>query len=138
MQAPERTTTMIDELRRLGVRLSIDDFGTGYSSLDYLDRFSVDTLKIDRHFIARMHTDERSRNIVRTIVSLAHNLRMSVVAEGTETLEQINMLREMQCDSMQGFFFSRPIPAPRFESLLQTQHQNPVSPEIQSGATVPR
>jgi EAL domain-containing protein (putative c-di-GMP-specific phosphodiesterase class I) len=121
MQEPERTCHMIEELRHLGVRLSIDDFGTGYSSLDHLDRFSVDTLKIDRHFVARMHEDERSQNIVRTIISLAHNLRMNVVAEGAETAEQIALLNGMKCDSVQGYFFSRPIEAERFESLLEKQ-----------------
>ena len=121
MQAPRRTTAMIEELRRFSVRLSIDDFGTGYSSLDYLDQFSVDTLKIDRHFIARMHTDERCRNIVRTIISLAHNLRIQVVAEGTELPEQVELLRSMHCDSIQGYLFSRPVAPESFHSLLEDQ-----------------
>lgn len=81
----------------------------------------VDTLKIDRHFVARMN-DEPSQNIVRTIISLAHNLRMNVVAEGAETAEQVAPLNGMKCDCIQGFFFSRPVEAERFESLLEKQY----------------
>jgi EAL domain-containing protein (putative c-di-GMP-specific phosphodiesterase class I) len=118
MQDPERTAAIVEELRVLGVRTSIDDFGTGYSSLDYLHRFAADTLKIDRHFVARMQGDLRSRNIVRTIVSLAHNMHMNVVAEGAEQAHEISMLREMDCDCVQGFYFSRPVPAEDIGSLL--------------------
>lgn len=120
-QAIERKE-FIEELEHLGVRLSIDDFGTGYSSLDHLDRFSVDTLKIDRHFVARMHTDERNQNIVKTIISLAHNLRMNVIAEGAETAVQIKLLHDMSCDFVQGYYFSRPVPAEKFEPLLEKQY----------------
>ncbi|HEY1270921.1 MAG TPA: EAL domain-containing protein [Terriglobales bacterium] len=121
MEDPERTCTVIEELRHLGVRLSIDDFGTGYSSLDHLDRFSVDTLKIDRHFIGRMQ-DERNQNIVKTIISLAHNLRMNVVAEGVETAEHIRLLSGMNCDCVQGFLYSAPLAPDEFELLLERQH----------------
>jgi EAL domain-containing protein (putative c-di-GMP-specific phosphodiesterase class I) len=90
MDDAERTSRMLEELRRLGVRLSIDDFGTGYSSLNYLHRFPVETLKIDRSFVGNMDQDERNQNIVRAIISLAHNLRMKVVAEGdAESLQQL-------------------------------------------------
>jgi EAL domain-containing protein (putative c-di-GMP-specific phosphodiesterase class I) len=119
MDDAERTSRMLDELRNLGVRLSIDDFGTGYSSLNYLHRFPVETLKIDRSFIGTMDQDDRNQNIVRAIISLAHNLKMKVVAEGAETAEQVAMLAEMHCDYVQGFYFYRPMPASEVESLLE-------------------
>lgn len=121
MRDPARTSAMIGELQHLGVKLSIDDFGTGYSSLDFLNQFSVETLKIDRHFICRMQFDDRSRNIVRTIINLAHNMNMTVVAEGAEHTEQVELLKKMGCDSVQGFFFSKPVGAEEFESLLETK-----------------
>ena len=118
MEDPERAAPMLAQLQQLGVRLSIDDFGTGYSSLKYLHRFSVDTLKIDRYFVSNMGADERNLNIVRTIISLAHNLHMEVVAEGTETAEQVNLLASMNCSALQGYYFSRPMIATDIEALL--------------------
>jgi EAL domain-containing protein (putative c-di-GMP-specific phosphodiesterase class I) len=118
MENPERTAPLFSQLQQLGVRLSIDDFGTGYSSLNYLHRFSVDTLKIDRYFVSSMMVDERNLNIVRTIVSLAHNLHMEVVAEGVETGEQASLLSGMHCDAVQGYYFSRPLQAEDIEVLL--------------------
>jgi len=103
----ESAAAMLFQLRALGVRLSIDDFGTGYSSLTYLHRFPIDTLKIDRSFITCM--DKDNVEIVRTILMLAENLGMDVVAEGVETQEQMQMLRNLFCQSGQGFFFSRPV-----------------------------
>ena len=117
MQDPRQAATMLSQLQRLGVRLSIDDFGTGYSSLNYLHRFSVDTLKIDQSFVGNMTADERSLSIVRTIVSLAHNLRMSVIAEGVETPEQARILFEMDCDAAQGYYFSPPVLPAEIESV---------------------
>ena len=119
MQDSQQAVFILDQLQQLGVRLSVDDFGTGYSSLNYLHRFSVDTLKIDRSFVTNMMLDSRSLGIVRTIISLAHNLHMSVVAEGVETAEQAKMLIEMGCDSAQGFFFSVPLREEDVESELQ-------------------
>ncbi len=118
MEEPGRTSPLLRELQQLDVRLSIDDFGTGYSSLNHLHRFSVDTLKIDRYFVGNMEVNERNLNIVRTIVSLAHNLGMEVVAEGAETSAQIDLLRSMKCDCVQGYFFSRPMEAAALEPLL--------------------
>jgi diguanylate cyclase len=120
MEDPERAAPMLAQLQQLGVRLSVDDFGTGYSSLQYLHRFSVDTLKIDRYFIGNMEVDERNLNIVRTIVSLAHNLHMEVVAEGAETTEQAQLLTQMHCDLIQGYYFHRPMTAREIEVLLQS------------------
>jgi EAL domain-containing protein (putative c-di-GMP-specific phosphodiesterase class I) len=104
----EKSGRVLSELKALGVRLSIDDFGTGYSSLSRLRRIPVDTLKIDRAFIMNMDTDPENREIVRTIIMLAHNLGLKVVAEGTETDSQISQLKELNCEMAQGYRFSKP------------------------------
>jgi len=104
----EKSGHVLSQLKALGVRLSIDDFGTGYSSLGRLRRIPVDTLKIDRSFISNMDSDPENREIVRTIIMLAHNLGLKVVAEGTETEEQVTQLKQLNCEMAQGYFFSRP------------------------------
>jgi PAS domain S-box-containing protein len=104
----EKSGQVLAQLKALGVRLSIDDFGTGYSSLSRLRRIPVDTLKIDRAFIMHMDTDSESHEIVRTIIMLAHNLRLKVVAEGTETEEHIRLLKQLNCEMAQGYSYSRP------------------------------
>jgi len=104
----EKSGQVLSQLKALGVRLSIDDFGTGYSSLSRLRRIPVDTLKIDRAFISHMDSDPESREIVRIIIMLAHNLGLKVVAEGAETEEQISLLKQLNCEMAQGYFFSRP------------------------------
>jgi PAS domain S-box-containing protein len=104
----EKSGHVLAQLKALGVRLSIDDFGTGYSSLSRLHRIPVDTLKIDRAFISHMDSDPESREIVRTIIMLAHNLGLKVVAEGSETEEHVNLLKQLNCEMAQGYFFSRP------------------------------
>jgi PAS domain S-box-containing protein len=104
----EKSGHVLSRLKALGVRLSIDDFGTGYSSLSRLRRIPVDTLKIDRAFISSINSDPESREIVRIIIMLAHNLGLKVVAEGTETQEHINLLKQLNCEMAQGYFFSRP------------------------------
>jgi len=104
----EKSGHVLGQLKALGVRLSIDDFGTGYSSLSRLRRIPVDTLKIDRAFISNMDCDKENREIVRAIIVLAHNLGLKVVAEGTETEEHINLLKQFNCEMAQGYFFSRP------------------------------
>ena len=103
----ERSGHVLAQLKALGVRLSIDDFGTGYSSLSRLGRIPVDTLKIDRTFISNMDRDPESREIVRIIIMLAHNLGLKAVAEGTETEEQVNLLKQLNCEMAQGYYFSR-------------------------------
>jgi diguanylate cyclase (GGDEF)-like protein/PAS domain S-box-containing protein len=108
MENIEAATEMLKQLRDLGVELSIDDFGTGYSSLSYLHRFPISTLKIDRSFVSSMADNNENTEIVRTIVMLARNLGMKVVAEGVETKEQLAQLRALECDYGQGYFFSRP------------------------------
>jgi EAL domain-containing protein (putative c-di-GMP-specific phosphodiesterase class I) len=107
-----RVRTMLQDLRTLGVRVSLDDFGTGYCSLSYLQQFPVDTLKIDRSFVARIKgQDAGEGEIVRLIVSLARALDIEVVAEGTETEAQVEYLARLGCGYAQGFYFSRPVEA---------------------------
>jgi EAL domain-containing protein (putative c-di-GMP-specific phosphodiesterase class I) len=96
----------------------MDDFGTGYSSLTYLQHFIVDTVKIDRSFVRWMHMDEQSEQIVRSVVGLAHNLRMKVVAEGVEEIQHLAMLRELGCDYGQGYYFSAPLEANEAEEYM--------------------
>lgn len=107
MEDFDSAAALLFQLRGLGVRLSIDDFGTGYSSLTYLHRFPIDTLKIDRSFVIRM--DKDNTEIVKTILSLAENLGMDVVAEGVETQEQMALLRNLNCQNGQGYFFAKPM-----------------------------
>jgi diguanylate cyclase (GGDEF)-like protein len=111
MENAEAAAITLAKLRGLGVRLSIDDFGTGYSSLSYLNRFPVDTLKIDRSFIARMSQGDENLEVVKTIVTLARNLGMDVVAEGVETEDQLAQLGHLKCEYAQGYLFSKPLDA---------------------------
>ena len=120
MRDAGKTEGVLRQAKVLGVRLSIDDFGTGYSSLSRLRHFPTDTLKIDRAFISRMDTDADNRAIVRTILALAHNLGLAVVAEGTETLEEVNELLALDCEYAQGYFFSRPVDEASAAHLLRT------------------
>jgi len=118
----ERTIQILSQLRALGVRFSIDDFGTGYSSLSYLHRFPLDVLKIDRSFVMRMNEDKERLQIVETIMTLARNLGIEVVAEGTETEIQVDHLRNLGCDFGQGFFFSRALAPETITDLLYVPH----------------
>ena len=111
----------LQALRKLGLQIAIDDFGTGYSSLSYLARLPVQSLKIDRSFIVAMIDDANVMTLISTIVSLAHSLRLKVVAEGVETDEQAKFLRLLRCDEMQGFLFSKPLPEPLFAELLRNR-----------------
>jgi EAL domain-containing protein (putative c-di-GMP-specific phosphodiesterase class I) len=108
-------------LHRMGVELSLDDFGTGYSSLAYLKRFPVGKLKIDRSFIRDLETDADDQAIASTIVSMGRNLRLTVLAEGVETVEQLALLQTMDCDMAQGFLFSRALPGAEIRELLLQQ-----------------
>jgi PAS domain S-box-containing protein len=119
----EKSGRVLAQLQALGVRLSIDDFGTGYSSLSRLRRIPVDTLKIDRAFISHMDSDPESREIVRIIIMLAHNLGLKVVAEGAETEEHVNLLKQLNCEMVQGYFFSRPADDQAMSQLLAGDHR---------------
>ncbi len=111
MENAERAVSLLKRLKSLGLQLSVDDFGTGYSSLGYLHRFPLDTLKIDRSFISRIDEADENIEIVRTVVTLAENMGMDVVAEGVETLGQLAQLRNLKCQYGQGYLFSRPVDA---------------------------
>ncbi len=119
MKNAEKTVQILQKLKSLGIRISLDDFGTGYSSLLYLKRFPVDSIKIDRSFIVDFSTDLEGASITKTIVSLAKNLKCKVVAEGVETIEQLNFLKELECEVMQGYLFSKPLPAQEITALLE-------------------
>ncbi|MEA5477138.1 EAL domain-containing protein [Pseudanabaena galeata UHCC 0370] len=118
MQNAEFTIQVLSQLQAIGVKVAIDDFGTGYSSLSYLKHFPVNTLKIDRCFIQDITTDRHDATISLAIIDLAHSLSLQVIAEGVETAEQIQFLKENNCDQVQGYFFSPPLPAPEFEKML--------------------
>jgi EAL domain-containing protein (putative c-di-GMP-specific phosphodiesterase class I) len=107
----EMAIAAMNRLRALGIEISLDDFGTGYSSLSYLHRLPIDYLKIDRSFINRMEEKKENAEIVRTIIKLAQNLKMKVVAEGIETAEQLSLLKKLNCEYGQGYFFSKPLKA---------------------------
>lgn len=115
----ERTKQVLQNLKKLGVRVAIDDFGVGFSSLSYLKNFAVDTLKIDRSFISSLLAGSRDEAIVRTIISLAKSLELKVVAEGVESNPQLACLLNHSCDEAQGYLFSRPLPPNAFEALLK-------------------
>ena len=119
MEHAQDTLQALHRLRSLGVRLSIDDFGTGYSSLSYLKRFPVDIIKIDRSFVRDVPQDADDAAIIAGIVALAHSLRLEVVAEGVETLAQLNYLRGQSCDILQGFYLSAAVPAEEFAQLVR-------------------
>jgi len=127
MADPQRSSLVLSELKALGVHISIDDFGTGYSSLSRLQGFSVDSLKIDRAFISRIDTDSETREIVRVIITLAHNLGLKVVAEGAETAEQVRLLKQLKCEFVQGYFFARPGDHAAAQALLSKYKAGPHS-----------
>jgi EAL domain-containing protein (putative c-di-GMP-specific phosphodiesterase class I) len=118
MENPEAAADLLRQLRTLGVRVAIDDFGTGYSSLSYLKKLPIDTVKLDRSFVTGATTDPNDAALVMAIVTLAHNLKLKVVAEGVETDEQKTFLRLLRCDEGQGYLFGKPVSAEIFESRL--------------------
>ena len=107
-------------LRERGVQVAVDDFGTGYSSLSYLRKFPVDALKIDQSFVRQISTAGDDTTIVTAVISMARSLKLRVVAEGVETLEELAFLQAHQCDEAQGYYFSRPVPPQQFAKLLKT------------------
>jgi diguanylate cyclase (GGDEF)-like protein/PAS domain S-box-containing protein len=134
MKEPEVAIEKLHELKLMGIKVAIDDFGTGYSSLNYLKRFPIDTLKIDKTFVSDVCKDPHDTAIVRAIINLGHALDLSVIAEGVETKEQLQYLSALECDVVQGFLFSKALHAAAFEELLIEQRR--VTSENVS-ATVP-
>jgi diguanylate cyclase (GGDEF)-like protein len=123
MEHAQDTLQVLHQLRSLGVRLTIDDFGTGYSSLSYLKRFPVEIIKIDQSFVRDLPNDADDAAIVTGIIALAHSLRLEVVAEGVETEAQLRFLRDKSCDILQGYYFSKPLPAEQCARFLEAQAQ---------------
>ena len=127
MDDVQASVALMHELKSLGLTLSIDDFGTGYSSLSYLKSFPIDELKIDRSFVIDLPGRQADAAIVQAIVGLGHSLGMSVIAEGVETREQLDCLRELGCDQYQGFLYSRPVAPDKFALLLEAE-RSPATP----------
>jgi len=119
MDYVEENILILQQLHDMGVKLAVDDFGTGYSSMAYLKRFPIDKLKIDQGFVRDIATDPDDAAIVKAITLLAQSLNIKVIAEGVETVEQLDYLTEIGCDEMQGFYFSRPVPTEEFEALIR-------------------
>jgi len=126
MQQVEEVHTMLNRLADAGIGISMDDFGTGYSSLSYLKGLPIDTLKIDKSFVSDITADPDDAEIVATIIAMAHSLKLKVIAEGVETREQLDFLCAHACDAMQGYYFSKPLPADEIPRLLH----EPVSPDF--------
>ena len=118
MRSLEETGVKLRALKEVGVKLSVDDFGTGYSSMNYLKRFPLDALKIDRSFVMDLVTDSNDESIIRAIVAMSKGLGLHTVAEGVETDQQKELLSSIGCDLMQGYLYSRPVPAEEAESYL--------------------
>jgi EAL domain-containing protein (putative c-di-GMP-specific phosphodiesterase class I) len=120
IQDAERAVIVLKTLKDIGVTLALDDFGTGYSSLTQILSYPVDTIKVDRTYIADLAPDTTSETLVTAVVDLAHGLGMTVVSEGVETLDQYNELARLGADECQGFYFARPMPAHSINTLLNS------------------
>ncbi|MFC0187068.1 EAL domain-containing protein [Fictibacillus aquaticus] len=121
IQDSKHAVTKMQQLKDMGIHLSIDDFGTGYSSLSYLKTFPINTLKIDRSFTSNIYNDPKDASLVETIIHMAHNLDLKVIAEGVETREQLQFLQQRHCNEAQGYFFSQPISAHEMDELFKNQ-----------------
>jgi EAL domain-containing protein (putative c-di-GMP-specific phosphodiesterase class I) len=118
LKAEEEAIMMLHAIKETGVEICLDDFGMGYSSLNYLKRFPINVLKIDRSFVMNITSDSKDAEICSAIIALAKCLHLSVVAEGVEIKKQFDFLRDKGCDSIQGYYFHRPMPAANIEKLL--------------------
>ena len=125
MQNVERAIKLLDAIQHRGVRLAIDDFGTGYSSMSLMKQFPIDTIKIDRSFVRDLNANAEDRAIATAIISMGKALGLTVVAEGVETSDQDKFLRQSKCDELQGFLFSKPVPAQNIPPLLRPQVESP-------------
>ena len=119
MQNPDYAVSVLNEITNLGIHISIDDFGTGYSSLSHLKRFTVNTLKIDKSFVRDVEKSATDAAIATAIIAMGSSLKLKVIAEGVETEEQMEFLRENNCDQVQGFLFSKPLPADQALEMLR-------------------
>jgi EAL domain-containing protein (putative c-di-GMP-specific phosphodiesterase class I) len=119
MQHPEYAENILSAITDLGIHISIDDFGTGYSSLSHLKRFSVNTLKIDKSFVRDVSENSTDAAIATAIIAMGNSLNLNVIAEGVETQEQYNFLKENNCGQVQGYLFSRPLPSDEFIAVLK-------------------
>ena len=126
MQDINANSVILQSLSDMGITLASDDFGIGYSSLNYLRKLPFDALKIDKSFIYEMETINQKKAIVSTIISLANDLNLKVIAEGVETRAQFDILQKYHCDFIQGYIFSKPIPANEFIRLLQSKSENKI------------
>lgn len=124
MDDPDRTIQIFEDIHKLGVEISVDDFGTGYSSLNYLRHLPIDRLKIDRSFVKDINIDQNDETIVKAIINLSHNLGLTVVAEGVETEGQSEFLRQHDCDILQGYLISRPIPSQETQKFIEQHSQS--------------
>jgi EAL domain-containing protein (putative c-di-GMP-specific phosphodiesterase class I) len=115
----EYITAILEKLKKMGIRIALDDFGTGYSSLNYLKNFAVTTLKIDRSFTYDINENLKNAAIVSSIIAMGNNLKLNVTAEGVETKEQYEVLRDGGCNTIQGYYFSKPLPLNEFEKLMK-------------------
>jgi EAL domain-containing protein (putative c-di-GMP-specific phosphodiesterase class I) len=122
MDDAERSIRTLHDLKSMGVRLSIDDFGTGYSSLSYLKRFPIDALKLDQSFVRDITSDPDDAAIARAVIALGRSLRLTIIAEGVETLEQLEFLRKHECHMVQGYLLGRPMPADQLPAALREQY----------------
>ena len=128
----EMVTNTIDSLRALGIKIALDDFGKGYSSLSYLTQFPFDVIKIDKSFIRNIHENDRDLLIAKSIIYLAKGLKIKVVAEGVETIQQLKILEKEQCNEIQGFLFSRPVPINEMETLFEKKILSPMDPKLKA------
>jgi EAL domain-containing protein (putative c-di-GMP-specific phosphodiesterase class I) len=119
MKRAEFAASVLKELRARGIRVAVDDFGTGYSSLSYLRKFPIDALKIDQSFVRQITMAPQDTTIVSAIISMGRSLNLRVVAEGVETIGELEFLQAHQCDEAQGYYFSRPVPPEQFAKLLE-------------------
>jgi EAL domain-containing protein (putative c-di-GMP-specific phosphodiesterase class I) len=134
MNDAEGAIAALRRLKALGVRIAIDDFGTGYSSLSYLTRFPIDSLKIDRSFVIDLPDSEDGASIARAVITMARSLRLKVIAEGVETAAQLEFLGANDCDEIQGYFCSRPLPADQATELLRSRRRLLARPHLVSAA----
>lgn len=123
---PGLVARTLADIKEISVKLAIDDFGTGYSSLNYLKRYPIDYLKIDQSFVRDIHADADDAAIVQAVIALAKSLRLKVVAEGVEHLNQLDYLRSLDCDQIQGYLFSKPVSVEQFKCLLRSPVLHPL------------